>query len=111
ARGFWLLEYLGHDDVHVLDGGFHAWQAACYPVTKEPQRVQGVQVSSHTRGQLIISADDLHGLLSAEDVAVLDSRTDGEYTGRQVRAARGGTIPGAIHIEWTQNLDEHGAFK
>ena len=28
ARGFWLLEYLGHTDAHVLDGGFQAWQAA-----------------------------------------------------------------------------------
>ena len=41
----------------------------------------------------------------------LDTRTDGEYNGTTVRAARGGTIPGAIHIEWTHNLDANGAFK
>jgi len=111
ARGFWLLEYLGHDDVHVLDGGFNAWQAAGYPVTTEPTRVQEVHFSPQTQGQLIINADDLHGLLGDADVAVLDTRTDDEYTGRQVRAARGGTIPGAIHIEWTHNLDAQGAFK
>ena len=45
------------------------------------------------------------------DVAVLDTRTDGEYCGTTVRAKRGGAIPGAVHIEWTRNLAEDGAFK
>jgi thiosulfate/3-mercaptopyruvate sulfurtransferase len=111
ARGFWLLEYLGHDDVHVLDGGFHAWQAAGYPVTTEASRVSAVQFQPRVREHLIISADELHGLLGSADLAVLDTRTVEEYTGKSVRAARGGTIPGAIHIEWTENLDAHGAFK
>jgi thiosulfate/3-mercaptopyruvate sulfurtransferase len=41
----------------------------------------------------------------------MDTRSDGEWTGQLVRAARGGRIPGAIHLEWTQNLDANGAFK
>jgi thiosulfate/3-mercaptopyruvate sulfurtransferase len=111
ARGFWLLEYLGHDDVHVLDGGFKAWQAAGYPITTEPTQVQAVSFEPRVRAHSHISADELHGLLGSGDLAVLDTRTDGEYTGTTVRAARGGTIPGAIHIEWTHNLDANGAFK
>ena len=35
ARGFWFLEYLGHNDVHVLDGGFNAWKAAGLPISRE----------------------------------------------------------------------------
>jgi thiosulfate/3-mercaptopyruvate sulfurtransferase len=97
ARGFWLLEYIGHDDVHVLDGGFNAWQAAGYPITTEPPGVRAVQFQPRTREQLSISADDLYRLLGTRDLAILDTRTDDEYTGTNVRAARGGTIPGAIH--------------
>lgn len=111
ARGFWLLEYLGHNDVHLLDGGLKAWQAAGYDITTESARVHEVTFRPQTQAQLIISADDLHGLLQADDVAILDTRTDDEYTGKHARAARGGTIPGAVHIEWTNNLDASGAFK
>jgi thiosulfate/3-mercaptopyruvate sulfurtransferase len=42
---------------------------------------------------------------------IIDTRSDDEYTGNLVRAARGGRIPGAIHLEWTQNLDANGFFK
>jgi thiosulfate/3-mercaptopyruvate sulfurtransferase len=111
ARGFWFLEYLGHTDVHVLDGGFNAWQAAGYTVTTEAPRVREVAFHPRTHDTLLISADDLHALLGAGDVAILDTRTDDEYLAKNVRAARGGTIPGAVHIEWVHNLDTAGKFK
>ena len=111
ARGFWFLEYFGHTDVHVLDGGLNAWQAAGYPVTTEAPRVREVQFQPRVQASLIIDADDLHGLLGSGDLGLLDTRTDDEYLAKNVRAARGGTIPGAVHIEWLHNLDADGAFK
>ena len=111
ARGFWFLEYFGHMDVHVLDGGFNAWQAAGYPVTTEAPRVREVQFQPRVYASLIINADDLHGLLGSGDLALLDTRTDDEYLAKSVRAARGGTISGSVHIEWVHNLDTDGAFK
>ena len=42
---------------------------------------------------------------------MLDTRTTEEHVGTLVRARRGGTIPGAVHVEWTNNLDAVGAFK
>ena len=42
---------------------------------------------------------------------IVDTRSDGEYTGQVVRSARGGAIPGAVHLEWTNNLDANGFFK
>ena len=111
ALGFWFLEYFGHTDVLVLDGGFNAWQAAGYPVTTEPPCVREVQFQPRLHESLIISADDLHGRLGAGDLALLDTRTDDEYLAKNVRAARGGTIPGSVHIEWVHNLDADGAFQ
>jgi thiosulfate/3-mercaptopyruvate sulfurtransferase len=60
---------------------------------------------------LHISADDLHALLGAGDLALLDTRTDDEYLAKNVRAARGGTIPGSVHLEWVHNLHTDGTFK
>ncbi len=49
--------------------------------------------------------------LNKKEIAILDTRSKGEYLGTHVRAARGGAIPGAIHIEWTDNLAPDGKFK
>lgn len=111
ARGFWLLEYLGHTDVHVLDGGLQAWKAAGYAVTTEAPRVREVAFHPRIREPLLISADELNAQLGAETLVSLDTRSDGEYLAQNVRAARGGTIPGAVHIEWTHNVTAAGTFK
>lgn len=111
ARGFWFLEYFGHTDVHVLDGGLNAWLAAGYPLTTEAPRVREVHFQPRVREALHISADDLQALLGTSDLALLDTRTDDEYLAKNVRAARGGTIPGSVHLEWVNNLDASGAFK
>src|SRR5215831_8234866 len=87
ARGFWFLEYFGHTNVHVLDGGFNAWQAAGYPVTTEVPQVREVQFQPRVHELLHISADDLHGLLGADGLALLDTRTDAEYLRAMYTAA------------------------
>jgi thiosulfate/3-mercaptopyruvate sulfurtransferase len=111
ARGFWFLEYLGHDDVHVLDGGFNAWKRAGLPISREMRAPQATTFRTRPRPELHWSADELYAHLRDPDLATIDTRTDDEYLGKSIRAARGGTIPGAIHLEWTNNLDAQGAFK
>ena len=111
ARGFWFLEYFGHADARLLDGGFGVWQREGRPVSRDadPPRGSGwvaVQVDDR-----LATWRDLHERLGRADVAVLDTRTDGEYHGTTVRARRGGAIPGAVHVEWTRNLSQDGAFK
>ena len=53
----------------------------------------------------------MRGAIGQPGSVLLDTRSDGEYCGTTVRAARGGAIPGAVHIEWTRNLGPDGAFK
>lgn len=113
ARAFWLLEYLGHGDVHVLDGGLAAWTAAGHATTREmapPPR--GSLRDAPVRPELFVSADDLNGRLGQDDLAVLDTRSDDEHYGRNTRGGpRGGTIPGAVHLEYTRYLDDSGRMK
>ena len=42
---------------------------------------------------------------------VLDTRSRGEYTGEDVKGSRAGRVPGAVHLEWVELLDESGRFK
>jgi thiosulfate/3-mercaptopyruvate sulfurtransferase len=111
ARGFWFAEYLGHSAAHVLDGGFHAWKTAGLPISHQMQAPPVTTFRPRVRPELHWSADEVQAHLGVADVAIIDTRSDDEYVGKSIRAARGGTIPGAVHVEWTNNLDAHGGFK
>jgi thiosulfate/3-mercaptopyruvate sulfurtransferase len=112
ARAFWLLEYFGHNDVHVLDGGIKAWKAAGFETTQEMNAPKPHSLPITPREDIFISADDLHTKLGDENLAVLDTRADDEWLGTNTRGGpRGGTIPGGIHLEWTNYLDSEGKFK
>jgi len=111
ARLFWFLEFFGHDDVHVLDGGFNAWKAADLPVTQEAVVPKGGNFKMKTQRNLLATVDDVQSKLGNPATVIVDTRSIGEYTGQVVRSKRGGAIPGAVHLEWTNNLDSKGFFK
>ena len=112
SRGLWFCEYLGHSATRLLDGGFKAWLAADGPVSTEGVEPPEVpQFPIDAKHNTHMDADAVHALLNQEDFVPLDTRTDDEHYGRIARAERAGAIPGSIHIEWLNNLDETGAFK
>jgi thiosulfate/3-mercaptopyruvate sulfurtransferase len=111
ARGLWFLEYYGHPNVKMLDGGFQAWQAAGAPVTTEAVAPKAAAFRIAERRDVLATADDVLRSLNKKEIAILDTRSQGEYLGTHVRAARGGAIPGAVHIEWTENIAADGKFK
>lgn len=111
ARAFWFLELFGHPDVRVLDGGFNAWRSAGLPVSRDARAPVATEWHGGRREEILATWRFVRDRLGRRDVALLDTRTDEEHAGTLVRAARGGTIPGSIHLEWTNNLDGSGAFK
>jgi len=111
ARAFWFLEYLGHPHVQVLDGGFNAWLRAGAPVSRDGVAPGKSTWTGTPQDDRIATWRDVKARLGSKDAVIVDTRSDGEYTGKTVRAKRGGAIPGAVHIEWTRNLDPMGAYK
>ena len=111
ARGVWFLEYYGHPNVKMLDGGFDAWKAAGAPVTSEAIPPKTATFKAVERREVLATAEDVLRSLNQKEIAILDTRSRGEFLGTHVRAARGGAIPGAIHIEWTDNIAADGKFK
>ena len=111
ARVFWFLEYFGHPDVRVLDGGERAWRDAGLPLTTDTVVPKETTWTGSRDESRLATWQDVHARLGRSDVAVLDVRSDGEFQGTTVRAARGGAIPGAVHVEWKNNLGGDGRFK
>ncbi len=111
ARAFWFLEYFGHPSVRLLDGGFNAWIAAGLPVTRDAGPPPTSDWTGTREAHTLATWKEVTNALGRGDAVVVDTRTDGEYTGTTVRARRGGAVPGAVHIEWTRNLSPSGDYK
>jgi thiosulfate/3-mercaptopyruvate sulfurtransferase len=111
ARVFWFLEYFGHPDVRMLDGGLSAWLDAHLPVTRDAAIPKAVEWKASPRDERAAGWKDVALRLENPDAVILDTRSDEEYSGRVARAKRGGAIPGAVHVDWTRNLGPDGAFK
>lgn len=111
ARAFWFLEYFGHSNVRLLDGGYSAWTRAGLPTTRDAEKPKGTNWTGTREAARLATWRDVKERLGHPDVVILDTRNDGEFCGTEVRAARGGAIPGAVHLEWTRNLTVDGTFK
>jgi thiosulfate/3-mercaptopyruvate sulfurtransferase len=111
ARAFWFLEYFGHDRVRLLDGGFGAWSRGGFPVSREGTPSPASTWTGTREAGTIATWREVRSAIGQQNSVILDTRSDGEYCGTVVRAARGGAVPGAVHIEWTRNLTPEGEFK
>lgn len=112
ARLWWLLRWLGHEAVAVLDGGMAAWEAAGQPLTTE--------VRTRPRGALSVRApfvptvtvrEVLDNLQSGQRI-VIDARAADRYRGEnETIDPVGGHIPGAKNRFFKDNLGPDGRFK
>jgi 3-mercaptopyruvate sulfurtransferase SseA len=109
GRIFWMLEYLGSKDVHILDGGWDKWSADGRPTEVSPNTLPATTFSAKVNSAVRATKDHIAGRLYDSDFAIVDARTDEEYNGWQLYGeARGGHIPGAVQIayEWLFNSDK-----
>lgn len=100
------LRYFGAKRVHVYHGGLDEWRAAGRPVTKEPTKLAPVAVKLTLQDGVLLWNKGMLERLGAGDVQVLDVRTPREYAGEDVRAVRGGHIPGATLIPYEENWQD-----
>lgn len=111
ARALWFLEFFDHPDARLLDGGYTAWKRERFPTTTEssvPKKGNWEVGQVHQR---LATWRDVSERLDRPDVVLLDTRSDDEYHGSEIRAKRAGAVPGAVHIEWTRNLGPDGSYK
>ena len=112
GRVWWMLRWLGHDAVAVLDGGWTAWTGAGLPVTQEVGEVAPRSFVPNVRGHLVTDVDGVDRHRNDADWAVLDARTPERFRGEQEPIDPiAGHIPGAKCATFDANLGEDGCFR
>lgn len=114
ARLWWLVKWLGHENVAVLDGGLQAWEAAGLPLASgEPEaREPGDFAVGTMPGRAVAGADDILESLEDRSLLVIDARAPERYRGDpNPLDPVAGHIPGARNRFFKDNLTPEGRFK
>jgi thiosulfate/3-mercaptopyruvate sulfurtransferase len=104
SRAFFSLEYLGQRHVAVLDGGLKAWSSHGGRVSTDPAVIRMGHITTRERPELVADAPWVRTHLRSPHVALVDTRTDGEYrgTGDRHGMPSRGHIPGARQLQWQE---------
>ena len=105
GRFIWLLDVIGHQRYHYLNGGALAWEAEQLPLSNIAAPAVGGPLPLTLSDAPTATREYLQSRLGAADLAVWDARGPLEYSGAKVLAAKGGHVPGAINYEWTAGMD------
>ncbi|MNI36895.1 Thiosulfate sulfurtransferase [compost metagenome] len=112
SRLWWMLQFLGHTEVYVLDQGYSAWVAAGHPVTADIPETTVRTFSPSVKRYMLASHDEVQDKLGKQGTVLIDSREARRYQGlEEAIDPVAGHIPGAKNYFWKGVLDESGAWK
>jgi thiosulfate/3-mercaptopyruvate sulfurtransferase len=112
ARLWWLLRWLGHDSVAVLDGGLDAWTAAGFALSKDVAQAKAGNFKAGAPLQVTVDVQAVVRNLSTHELTVVDARAADRYRGEnETIDPVGGHIPGAVNRFYKDNLTADGRFK
>ncbi len=112
GRIAWMIRYLGHPAVAVLDGGCDAWREAARPLTEAVTTPMMGTLTVRPRNELRAFTSEVAAALDDDSVQLLDVRTPGEFNGATPYfSPRGGHIPTAVNIPFRSFIDDQGQVK
>ena len=101
--GYITLRYLGVDNVSVYHGGIDDWKAAGKPVDNDHVQLPPVTFKAALDANQLVTTEEVISKLGDGSVQIVDARTDKEFSGEDIRALRGGHIPGAVNFPYQSN--------
>ncbi|MBI5878751.1 MAG: sulfurtransferase [Chloroflexi bacterium] len=112
ARAFWVLRYYGHEKVAILNGGSQRWTGEARELSREaPTPLPAEYKAKAPAAGFRVTADQVRASRDQTNTTLIDARSAKEYSGDDVRAARGGHIPGAVNVEWSKTIAPDGTFR
>jgi thiosulfate/3-mercaptopyruvate sulfurtransferase len=113
ARAWWLVRWLGHPAVAVLDGGLNAWRTANAPLTTLVPRHARGDFSGQTHDNWVVSSDEVTSRMrGAAMLPLVDARDADRFAGNaEPIDPVAGHIPGALNFPFAQNLGEDGLWR
>ncbi len=111
SRMWWMLRWVGHEAVAVLDGGWDAWPAAGLPTRSGEESSQPGSFSASPRPELVVDAAEMLAKTASGGALVIDARAADRFRGEnETHDPIGGHIPGASNLPHTGNLHD-GLFR
>lgn len=110
SRLLWTLDVMGHPRFSLLNGGLHAWLEGDFPLeSSEQQRAPTRYTVAQPNADASVDKTWMLAHLEQGDLTIVDARSREEFDGRDLRARRGGHIPGAVHLDWRSLMDPERA--
>jgi thiosulfate/3-mercaptopyruvate sulfurtransferase len=112
GRVAWMLRYLGHGAVAILDGGCEAWREAGRAFTEEVTPVTAATFTARPQDSLRALTREVLAALNDESIKLLDVRTREEFNGATPYfSSRGGHIPTAANIPFRLFMSDQGLVR
>jgi thiosulfate/3-mercaptopyruvate sulfurtransferase len=112
SRLWWLLRWLGHDAVAVLDGGFAKWKAEGRAIRSGEERRESREFTGSPRAAMSADVDQVASLVGTSEWRLVDARAPERYRGETEPIDKtAGHIPAATNHFFQWNLDEQGLFR
>jgi len=108
ARLWWILNYYGHPNVALINGGWVKWTAEQRPTTADsaPPTVSGAKFVARANPKWLATATDVTGAIGKAGTRIVDARTVDEIDGKDLRnIRRGGFVPSSVPVYWEDLLD------
>ncbi|HKT80768.1 MAG TPA: sulfurtransferase [Vicinamibacterales bacterium] len=112
-RLWWILNYFGHSNVAIVNGGWRKWALESRPTTAAPTNFAWGSFTPRAQPQWLATASDVVAAIDKPDRKIVDARTNREINGAtQPNIKRGGFVPSAIPVYYEDLLDpEWRTFK
>ena len=112
ARLWWMLKWLGHQSVAVLNGGWQAWMEGGFPTSNEVPIFQQTTFQPDIQNDLLVHVDQLEQMIEKKQFTLIDSRAHQRFLGKEEPLDPvAGHIPSAINKPFMDNVNEQGLFK
>ena len=111
SRLWWLLRWLGHDKVALLDGGLPAWIRKKLPLTDDLSSIEKKTFVPSVRTNMVIDTPTMEAIVVSGENVIIDARAEERFTGEVEPLDKvAGHIPGAVNLPFEDNLDLDGTF-
>jgi len=107
--GLYTINCFGGKNAQVYHDGIDGWNQAGLAIQKERQSLTPVSITLVAQPQLVVSNEEMLKLAQSRSVQIIDARTADEFSGKDIRAIRGGHIPNAINVPFEDNWQDPAA--
>lgn len=111
SRMWWVLRWLGHPSVALLDGGVQRWIRDGHPITTEIPAITPAEFIAQPDNSMWVDANCIEEALRSDKCLIIDARSEERFSGeREALDKVAGHIPGSINYPFEDNLDMGGTY-